>query len=64
MGLLIWVQVLWGVEWGGDTLPWTLYGAELRKTSALAAPRAYTLLLNGAAAAGLPYQTDNPRLQG
>lgn len=64
IGLLLWAQILWGSEWGESTLPWTLYGAELRKTSAVASPRAYTLLLNGADAAGLPYQTDNPRLQG
>lgn len=64
MTLLIWAQLLWGGEWGQTPIPWTLYGAELRKTSAMAAPRAYTLLLNGADARGLPYQTDNPRLQG
>lgn len=62
--LLFWSQILWGGEWGEAGLPWTFYGAELRKTSAVASPRAYTLLLNGADAAGLPYQTDNPRLQG
>ncbi|GIV23352.1 MAG: hypothetical protein N3A68_01690 [Bacteroidia bacterium] len=62
----LWVglQIFLGAEWG--QLPssgWQLYGAELRKTSAIASPRAYILLLNGADARGLPYQTEDSRFQ-
>ncbi|MCS7162627.1 MAG: hypothetical protein NZ958_04795 [Bacteroidia bacterium] len=61
--LLAWLQLM--VEWGERvTSSWTLYGAEWRKSGALGAPRAYTLLLNGADSHGLPYQTEDPRQQG
>lgn len=62
--LWISLQVFLGGEWG--QIPgkgWQLYGAEVRKTSAIASPRAYALLLNGADSRGLPYQTEDSRFQ-
>ncbi|MCX7606192.1 MAG: hypothetical protein N2170_02845 [Bacteroidia bacterium] len=61
---LLWAQVFLGTEWGERSpAKWVFYGAEIRKTSAYQAPRAYALLLNGAQQSGLPYQTDDTRLQ-
>lgn len=62
--LCLWAQVALIEEWGEAGSTWKLHGAELRKTSAYASPRAFSLLLNGADRYGLPYQTDNPRLEG
>ncbi|MCS7297423.1 MAG: hypothetical protein RMK19_08970 [Bacteroidia bacterium] len=59
----LWLQAALSLQWGEPRSQafWQLYGAELRKTSAYEAPHAYTLLLNGADAYGLPYQTTNSR---
>ncbi|GIV25256.1 MAG: hypothetical protein KatS3mg026_0948 [Bacteroidia bacterium] len=63
--LWVWLQLFpLTAEWGETSPVWTFYGAEIRKTSAYQAPRAFCLLLNGANRSGLPYQTDNPRLSG
>ncbi|RMF49183.1 MAG: hypothetical protein D6750_06470 [Bacteroidetes bacterium] len=63
--LWVWLQLFpLTTEWGEIPSAWTLYGAEIRKTSAYRAPRAFCLVLNGADRFGLPYQSENPRLSG
>ncbi|MDW8133435.1 MAG: hypothetical protein RMJ66_00055 [Bacteroidia bacterium] len=61
---IIWTQFFWGMDWGEvNQGAWSLHGAEIRKTSTIRAPRAYTLLLNGANSYGLPYQVADSREQ-
>ncbi len=63
---MIWAVLLqlWSYSWGASGPSWQQYGADLRKTSASSAPRAYVMRLNGAQAADLPYISDNPRSVG
>lgn len=58
---LIALQVWLGGSWGMPGPPWQSYGTQLRKSSAIKAPRAFVMVLNGADARGFPYLPDNPR---
>jgi len=58
------LQIWLGGSWGVPGSSWQSYGTQLRKSSAINAPRAFVMVLNGADARNLPYQIDNPRTAG
>ncbi len=58
---LIALQVWLGGSWGMPGPSWQSHGTQLRKSSAIKAPRAFVMVFNGADARGFPYQIDNPR---
>ncbi len=58
---LIALQVWLGGSWGMPGPSWRTHGTQLRKTSAINAPRALVMVFNGADGRDFPYQIDNPR---